>query len=65
MAALNNVQRQKLVSLVGKQFDPTKLGRASFKAPELINSGEWVNSSGFSLSDVRGKVIALHFYAYG
>ena len=65
LTALNDRQKQTMVKLIGKPFDPASLGRASFKAPEIIDSSEWVNSAGMELSDLRGKVIALHFYAYG
>lgn len=51
--------------LVGADFDMTKLGRPIFKAPELVNTDEWINSSPLRLEELRGKVVVVHFYAYG
>jgi len=65
LALLDNVQRKKFVELVGEPFDAGSLGQASFKAPDLIDSGEWVNTESLELSDLKGKVVALHFFAFG
>ena len=36
------------------------------KAPELQESGPWINADKpLRLSDLRGKVVVLHFYAFG
>jgi hypothetical protein len=51
--------------LLGPSFDPARLGRARFKAPELIGAGPWIHSQPLRLADLRGQVIALHFLAYG
>jgi len=51
---------------LGRDFDLTKLGRATFKAPELIDSGEWLNrEKPLTLQSLAGKVVVLHFYAFG
>ena len=45
----------------GKQY----LGLC-IKAPELQESGPWINADKpLRLSDLRGKVVVLHFYAFG
>lgn len=51
--------------MIGADFDMTKLGRPAFKAPELIDTQDWINSSPLRLEDLRGKVVAIHFYACG
>ena len=51
--------------LVGTDFDMTKLGRAAFKVPELVNTDDWINSSPIKLHELRGKVVVVHFYACG
>jgi peroxiredoxin len=52
--------------LLGKPFDFTKLGQPVFKAPELIDSEEWINAqSPHTLAKSRGKVVVVHFYASG
>jgi hypothetical protein len=65
LAVLSDDQRQQLASLVGRRFHPDRLGRVTFKAPELTGGSEWVNSRPLNLQDLRGKVVALHFWAYG
>lgn len=51
--------------LVGPKFDTNKLGQSAFKAPEIVDTGEWINSSPLRLDGLRGKVVAVHFYACG
>jgi peroxiredoxin len=51
--------------LVGGDFDLTKLGRPQFKAPELIDTGDWINSKPLKLQELRGRVVVVHFYACG
>ncbi|MDB5385575.1 MAG: thioredoxin [Planctomycetaceae bacterium] len=58
-------QRTTWNELLGKPFDLAKLGRPSFKAPELLDSGDWINSVPLTLAKSRGKVVVLHFYACG
>lgn len=58
-------QRAKWNEILGKPFDQTKLGQPAFKAPDLVDSGEWINSPPLSLKELRGKVVVVHFYACG
>jgi peroxiredoxin len=53
------LQMMLLVSLVGPP--------AEFKtpAPEFNRVTEWVNSKPLKLSDLRGKVVVVHFFAFG
>jgi peroxiredoxin len=51
--------------LVDTDFDMTKLGQPIFKAPELVDTNEWINSAPLRLEDLRGKVVVVHFYACG
>ena len=65
LALLDDQQRQRLTALLGRPFDTTRLGNVSFKAPELSKNDKWINSQPLQLTDLRGKVIALHFWAFG
>lgn len=62
---LTTAQRRQLVALLGRSFDPSRLGRVSFKAPELIDTGTWINSKPLRIADLRGQVTVLHFFAFG
>jgi peroxiredoxin len=63
---LKPAQRDAWRKLVGPAFDVAKLGQPKFKAPELVDSGEWINSSSpLRLSDLRGQVAVVNFYACG
>ncbi len=65
LQTLTDLQRQKLRAMVGANFDLQQLSRVTFKAPELEGGTEWINSQPLSLEDLRGKVVALHFWAFG
>jgi hypothetical protein len=51
--------------LAGENFDAARIGKMAFKAPELTDSRTWVNSQPLTLSQLQGKVVALHFYTFG
>ena len=65
VAILSDAQREKLTTMLGQEFDASRLGNVKLKAPELDVGGGWINSSSLKLADLRGKVVALHFMAYG
>jgi hypothetical protein len=65
LAELDAMQRRQVGILAGTQFDTDRLGRVSFQAPELSESADWVNTEPLHLSQLKGKVIALHFWAFG
>jgi hypothetical protein len=35
------------------------------KAPEITGIEEWINSKPLQLKDLRGQVVALHFWTFG
>ncbi|WP_425614040.1 redoxin domain-containing protein [Anatilimnocola sp. NA78] len=61
---LTPTQRTTWKDLVGAPFDMSKLGRATYRAPEIVDTQEWINSPPLRLADQRGKVVVLHFYAF-
>jgi hypothetical protein len=63
--ALSNEQKQLLWELLGRTFDSSRLGQVSFKAPEFSDSAGWINSQPLHLEDLRGRVVAVHFWAFG
>lgn len=58
-------QRKAWQDALGKAFDSSKLGVPEYRVPELIDTGEWINSHPLKLSEQRGKVVIVHFYTYG
>jgi len=50
---------------LGRDFDMTRLGRPSYKAPKIVDSGEWLNSKPLTHESLAGNVVVVHFYAFG
>ncbi len=65
LAIVTPDQRNQFVALLGRPFDVSKLGRVAMKAPELIAGDSWINSKGLKMSNLRGQVVALHFWTFG
>ncbi|NLX97630.1 MAG: hypothetical protein GXY83_15790 [Rhodopirellula sp.] len=65
LAILTRSQQQQWAALLGKPIDVGKLGRIRFRAPELHGGQPWINSPQLSLRQLKGKVVALHFYPFG
>ena len=65
LSLLRPEQRSTWKKLHGEPFDLKKLGRAAYKSPDLVDTGEWINSEGLKANDLRGKVVVVHFYAFG
>lgn len=57
-------QMQKLKSVLGDSFDPTKLKRIHAIAPEFVSVDNWLNSTPLTMRELRGKVVLVHFYAF-
>ena len=64
MAVLSSNQQNEFVKLIGRSFDFSRIRNIACKAPEL-QVDTWINSSPVRLSELRGKVIIVHFYAFG
>jgi peroxiredoxin len=49
---------------IGRPFDLGTLGQPALAAPEIVDSGAWINSpEPLTLAGLRGKVVVVHFYA--
>jgi thiol-disulfide isomerase/thioredoxin len=64
-ALLTDPQRQAFFREMGAPFDLTGIRRIACRAPELTGVTEWINTSPLTLAHLRGKVVAVHFYAFG
>jgi thiol-disulfide isomerase/thioredoxin len=64
--ALTDDQKQKLIPLIARDFDVSRLGKTAFKTPDLVgDSASWLNSSPLSAEQLRGQVVVVHFFAFG
>jgi hypothetical protein len=64
VATLTRRQQQQWIELLGKKIDVSQLGRLRFKAPDFDGQDGWLNSTPLTLRQLKGKVVALHFYAF-
>ncbi|MCS7468004.1 redoxin domain-containing protein [Stieleria sp. ICT_E10.1] len=63
--ALTNQQKRTLSSLTGPAFNFAAVKRMYPAAPELTNDGaSWLQGDPVTLDDLKGKVVAVHFYAF-
>lgn len=65
VALLNDKQRPLLAGMIGKSFDLARLKWVATTAPELRNVEAWINSQPLELKQLRGKVVIVHFWAFG
>jgi thiol-disulfide isomerase/thioredoxin len=65
-AVLTAEQKQLLAGLLARDFDVTKLGRTRFKTPDLAGDrAAWLNSPPLTPAALRGRVVVVHFFAFG
>jgi peroxiredoxin len=65
LAVLNLAQRHVLASLLGPPFDLARVPQIACKVPELEGVAEWINSPSVTLEQLQGKVVVVHYYAFG
>jgi len=64
LSLLSPAQRQNLTTLLGPPFDLSRVRRIVCRAPEF-KVATWLNSSPLTMSELKGKVTVVHFYAFG
>jgi peroxiredoxin len=65
-ALLTDDQKVRLAPLIARDFDLAKLGNTAFKTPALLgDSQSWLNSPPLEPSALRGRVLVIHFFAFG
>jgi thiol-disulfide isomerase/thioredoxin len=63
-AVLNSYQQNTFVTLMGRPFNFSQVKNIACRAPEF-EIDTWLNSSPVKLSEQKGKVTVVHFYAFG
>jgi thiol-disulfide isomerase/thioredoxin len=64
LALLSPEQRGTLAAMFGKRFDLARVTQVGAVAPELRGVDDWINSQPLVLSQLRGKVVVVHFWAF-
>ncbi len=65
LAVLTPVQKNRWMALQGKPVDLTKMPMLTALAPELRDVEAWINSAPLTFAQLRGQVVALHFWTFG
>jgi thiol-disulfide isomerase/thioredoxin len=65
LAVLEPEQQQKLSGMFGARFDLSQVAQVCCIAPEMRTAQAWINSPPLSLEKLRGKVVVVHFWAFG
>lgn len=66
LGRLDADQRSRWQALLGRPAPLTELGKAlRYKAPEFATGMKWLNSPPITMGSLRGRVVILHFYAFG
>ena len=64
VAVLSSFQQDAFTLLVGRRLNLSQVRSVACKAPE-IETETWINSSPVKLSELKGKVKVVYFYAFG
>ena len=58
-------QQRLLQERIGTPFRTSDIRQRPCRAPELTAVDEWINSEPLELGKLKGKVVAVHFWAFG
>jgi peroxiredoxin len=62
---LTEQQQKQWAAMLGKAIDLSHIKLNQIKAPDIVASGEWINSEPLTIAKLRGRVVALHFWTFG
>ena len=65
VALLTDAQKRQFQKLAGDSYDFGHVPQRFARAPEVRGVDDWINSAPLSLAELRGKVVALHFFTFG
>jgi thiol-disulfide isomerase/thioredoxin len=65
VAVLSPEQQATLGTMFGRRFDLGGVSQIGCIAPQLRGVEAWINSEPKSLEELRGKVVVVHFWAFG
>jgi peroxiredoxin len=65
LAQLDERQQMVYGQLLGEPFDLSQVRPSPADAPEFEGADEWLNSDPLTMKSLRGKVVVVHFFAFG
>lgn len=65
LANLNKKQTGQYAAMLGEPFSFTQVKASPADAPEFEGIEAWMNSEPISMELLRGKVVVVHFFAFG
>lgn len=65
LAELDEPQQETFSKMLGESFDFSKVLPSPADAPEFASIEEWINSEPLTMESLRGKVVVVHFFAFG
>lgn len=65
IAELDDRQESIYSKLLGEAFDFTQVKPSPGMAPEFASIDAWINSEPVTIESLRGKVVVVHFFAFG
>jgi peroxiredoxin len=64
LQVLTPEQNRRWTAVQGQKRDVTAFNRVNAMASDFVDSGKWFNGPPVRLSDLRGAVVVVHFYAF-
>jgi peroxiredoxin len=65
VAVLTTEQQNSYGRLLGEPFDFKKVVKSPAWAPEFAGISQWINSEPLTMQSLKGKVVVVHFFAFG
>lgn len=65
IAELDDRQESLYSKLLGEAFDFSQVKPSPGMAPEFASIDAWINSEPITIESLRGKVVVVHFFAFG
>ena len=65
LAVLNKQQVAQFAAALGAPFDLSKVKPSPGAAPEFEGIEAWLNSEPVTMESLRGRVVVVHFFAFG
>jgi peroxiredoxin len=65
LSVLDERQKRLWAERLGEPFDFAKVRSSPGWAPEFVDVEQWINSPPLTLKSLRGRVVVVHFFAFG